>query len=350
MALAMIIVGAVIAASCGAIEEPYLGADVTVVSTEPSQRVAETEVQTGAAQSVSAPSPALPTRDPDYVATVMLSTSSGVSNGSVDGLSRLEAPLGETPVRLTVDDLFGGVVVDSPELGVAWYSGEGAEPVTIRDSTYRLLDVSYLANTVEALVLSSGRDVERVRLVDGETQRLTTVDEGLTLLDFSAAGGLYALALADSHCGRVEFINSVGEPVGVGGPPAGECTSPQRARITLLDFSPIGDVLAYAEVSYRSDGVESSTELVGMELSNSAEVFRIRIGDVGDDIASLSFDGRRVAVVRTSLDGAERQVMIVDALAVDPIPSVLPADIDSSARISFARLPLKLGPADTPTS
>ncbi len=334
--------------ACGEIGEPYLGAEVTVSSATVAG--AETELSGPVSDTVSdgvASSSVLPPRDPGYVPSLVIGSAAGISSGAIDRLARLEPPLGELATTRIADDLFGGLVVQVPEQGVLWFPAEGAEAATIRDAGVRLLDVGYLGGTSETLVLTDNRFVERVRLVDPEASELIVeLAEADQLIDFSAAGGLYVLAIADDQCGRIDFLNSIGDPVGIRGPAPDECPVPRRATYTLLDLSPDGDALAYTEVTYRSDGVEATTQVVGIELSSSTELFRIDVGGAGDRVSSLTFDGRRVAFVRTPLEGLEREVVQIDALVAGEILEVVAAPPDAGAlTLTYARLPLKVGAA-----
>ncbi len=336
-----------LAAACGEVGEPYLGAEVTVASTvvgaeiQQSGPVTDTVVDGAASESV------LPPRDPGYVPSLVIGSDTGIASGSIDRLALLEPPLGELGATRIADDLFGGLVVQVPDQGVLWFPAEGAEAATIRETGFRLLDVGYLGGTSEALVLGESRVVERVRLVDLEVaEPIVELAESDQLVDFSAAGGLYVLAIADDQCGRIDFVNSAGDPVSIRGPVPAECPVPRRATYTLLDLSPDGDALAYAEVTYRSDGVEATTQLVGIELSSSTELFRIDVGGAGDRISSLTFDGRRVAFVRTPLEGLEREVVQIDALVDGETLEVsVTSPDDGPLTLTYARLPLTVGAA-----
>jgi hypothetical protein len=330
-------------AACGQIDEPYLGAEVTVSSTatdvNPDQPPA-----TGGSIAPVQPSAVLPPRDPNYVPTLIVASATGISAGTLPDLAPLGPPLGTLATVRVSDDLFGGLVVEPVEGGVVWYSAEGAEGEPIAEPGTELLDVGYLDNTAEAIVVDSAKTIERVRLVDRVIEPIITLAETDQLLDFSAAGGLYALVVGDEQCGRIEFVNSLGEPVGIGGPRTGECPVPRRPSFTLVDLGSDGDALAYTEVTYRSDGVEASTTLVGVELSSSAELFRIPVGGAGDRISSLTFDGRRVAFVRTPLEGGDRSVVLIDAVG-DRAPVEVVATVSATGplTVSFARLPLTVG-------
>ncbi len=339
----MVVLAGLFLASCGEIEPPYLGAEITVESTVPTDSAAGAEA--AVSEDVPAavqPQSVLPPRDPGYVPVVVLGATDGILSGDVATLGRLAAPLGTLGTTRLSDDLFGGLVVESVDGGVLWFPAEGAEADVLRESGSRLLDVGYLDNTSEALVLTEGV-IERIRLVDLEAQPVATVPESDQILDFSAAGGLYAIAYGDEQCGRIAFLNSAGAPVNISGPVVSECPVQRRATHTLLDLSPDGDALAYTEVSYRPDGVEAETVLVGRELTSSAELFRLPIGTAGDRISSLSFDGRRVVFVRTPLEGGQNTVVIVEAVALDPLEEVAVPRAAAPLSVTFARLPLKVG-------
>lgn len=342
-----LVVGVVglLAAACGEVEEPYLGAEITVDSAvagaEPVERI---ESDPADIQQLSEPSSVLPPRDPGYVPVLVVGSAAGIGAGDAASVDPLEPPLGQLGIRATSDDLFGGLVVETMQESVLWFAAEGAEADVIRETGARLLDVGYLGNTAEALVLSEERLIERIRLVDLQTEPIVVLADSDQLLSFSAAGGLYALALGDAQCGRLLFLNSAGDPVNIGGPAMLDCPVPQRPTFTLLDLSPDGDAMAYTEVTYRSDGVEASTQLVGVELSSSVELFRIPIGDIGDRVSSITFDGRRVAFVRTPLEGGEPEVVMVDAFDEGQLfETVATPGVEEPVTVSFARLPLKVG-------
>ncbi|MEZ5226959.1 MAG: hypothetical protein R2710_09845 [Acidimicrobiales bacterium] len=340
------LVAAGLAAACGEIEPPDLGAEITVATTIDTDQDAAVASQSDEPVPLEAQAPlaVLPPRDPGYVSVVVLGTPDGVSSGPFDDLAPLAEPLGSLSTDAVADDLFGGLVVDASGSGVLWYAAEGAEAVAIRPPGVRLLDVGYLNNTAEALVLVDDKLVERVRLFDLEAEPIIVLDDADELLDFSAAGGLYAVTVGNEECGRIGFLNSLGDPVGIAGPTVVECPVPRRATFTLIDLSPDGDAMAYTEVTYRSDGVEASTELVGAELSSGVELFRIPVGGAGDRISSLSFDGRRVVFVRTPLEGDNRDLVLIDAVTDGlPVEEVAPLPRSGAFDVSFARLPLKVG-------
>ncbi len=337
---------ALAASACGEIDPPDLGAEITVAPTvdQEDDPGAQTEADQVAALEAQAPLAVLPPRDPGYESVVILGADEGIASGTMTDLVPLAAPLETLPTAAIADDLFGGLVVETLDSGVLWFAAEGAEAVEIRPAGVELLDVGYLNNTAEALVLVDGKLIERVRLFDLEFEPIVVLDDGDELLDFSAAGGLYAVTIRNDECGRIGFLNSLGDPVGITGPEVADCPVPRRAAFTLIDLSPDGDAIAYTEIKYRSDGVEASTELVGAELSSGVELFRLQIGAAGDRISSLSFDGRRVVFVRTPLEGETRELVMIDAIA-DGVPAeqVVPLSRSGSYDVSFARLPLKVG-------
>ncbi len=332
-------------AACGEIEPPDLGAEITVATTiDPgADSNGEAESDAPVPLAVQGPLAVLPPRDPGYESVVVLGGPEGVSSGTLTELTPLADPLGALPTTAVADDLFGGLVVDAAE-GVLWFPAEGAEAVVIRPADGRLLDVGYLNNTAEALVLVDDKLIERVRLFDLEAEPIIVLDDADEVLDFSAAGGLYAVTIANDECGRIGFLNSLGDPVGIAGPSVIDCPIPRRATFTLIDLSPDGDAMAYTEVTYRSDGVEATTELVGAELSSGVELFRIPVGAAGDRISSLSFDGRRVVFIRTPLEGDDRELVMIEAVT-DGVPTETVTLLSRAGLfdVSFARLPLKVG-------
>lgn len=341
--------GAMLVAACGEIEPPDLGAEITVAPTVDADEAAGASIQSDepVPLEVQGPLAVLPPRDPGYESVLVLGAPDGVSSGMLGDLAPLAAPLGSLPTNSIADDLFGGLVVDAIDDGVLWFAAEGAEPVAIRPAGVRLLDVGYLNNTAEALVLVDDQLIERVRLFDLEAEPIIVLADTDELLDFSAAGGLYAVTIGNDECGRIGFLNTLGDPVGISGPVVVDCPVPRRATYTLIDLSPDGDAMAYTEVTYRSDGVEASTALVGAELSSGVELFRIPVGGAGDRISSLSFDGRRVVFVRTPLEGDRRDLVMIEAVS-DGVAAeeITPLPRSGAFDVTFARLPLKVG-ADT---
>lgn len=351
LSLAALFLAAVLVSGCGEIDPPDLGAEITVAPTVNAEEspVDGNDEPEAVPLETQQPLAVLPPRDPGYVSTIVVGSTLGVSSGTLGQLDPLEGPLGDLVTVAVADDLFGGLVAEVTDGPVLWYAAEGAEAVELRPAGVRLLDVGYLNNTAEALVLVDGQLIERVRLFDLESEPIIVLDEADDVIDFSAAGGLYAVAVSDDECGRIAFLNSRGDPVGISGPAVAECPVPRRAGFTLVDLSPDGDAMAYTEVTYRSDGVEASTELVGVELSSAVELFRLPIGAAGDRISSLSFDGRRAVFVRTPLESDDRQLVLVEAVGeAVPAEEVAPLSRSAAYDVSFARLPLKVGADPAP--
>jgi hypothetical protein len=102
-------------------------------------------------------------------------------------------------------------------------------------------------------------------------------------------------------------------------------------------LSPDGDAVAYTLVSYRSDTTEAGTDLVVRELIVASDFLNLRIGEAGDSITSLAFDGERAGYLRTSA-GAQSVTLLdlVDRSEL-PVDLIQAGDISS---LSFARMPV----------
>jgi hypothetical protein len=331
-----------VAAACAEIGEPDLGAAPSTTTTLQENGTATVTVgDDGATQVVTTLPPPSPPRPDGYVPLLVLSTPVGVLAGVTDGVEPLGPPLDTLNAVRAADDFFGGLVVQVDTGEVLWFPAEGAAGEIINDLGGALLDVGFRDGTPEAILTGRENAIDRVQLVTGERLTLTVLDAGRRLEDLSASAGLFALIYSDEQCGGLLFLNSNGEEVDLAGPGPVECPVPRRPAFGEVGLSPDGDAYAYTEIAYRSDGVEESTVLVGREFSSGAELFRFEIGRPGDQITSLSFDGRRVAMLRTSLDeDVPDGLVIIDGTDVE---RAIPVVDDVASSVTFARLPLTVG-------
>ena len=339
----------ILAAACGEIPEPESFAIAT------SSTVAETDTAEDD-EAAPEPEPAIgsddaagtefvPSRDDDYIPEVLLSTDTDVLVAGVDGLSTpLADPFSAVSAATAVDDFTGGLAVQSTSTGAAsgpgpvlWLRAEGGEPVVVDEEGALLLDVGYVDGSPTAIVLTAPNQIDRIRLVDDERTELITLGEEEELVDLSASGSLYALVLRNDRCGDLRFYGADGREIDLNGPGEPDCIVPRRPAYGAVALSPDGGAIAYTKVRYRDDGIEIMTELVARELSTGVEYFRQRIGEEGERVTALSFDGDRVAYLRTSETDPTAAVIDLNTSTEVPIDLAGLAGIDS---LSFTRLPL----------
>lgn len=251
------------------------------------------------------------------------------------------------PVRI-VDDFFGGLVIEDvrpddegvEQLTITWL--RPADPVgTVVATGVGLLDVGFIDSTLEAhaLVSVGGVAVERIKLVDGERAPFASLIDGQTLVDLSASEGLHAVIVADAGCGDLLFWNSSGEVVDVGGPATPPCAVDRRPSYGAVDLSPDAALVAYTVLTYRSDGVVATTDVVVRELGSGAVVFTSPIGAVGQEVTALSFDGARLAFIRQDSEVNEVVVLSTDGESPE---TIVPVDLVAVEAV-FARQPLVVG-------
>jgi hypothetical protein len=287
-------------ASCGEIPEPE-GFSVAS-STTPVAGAGDVSVASGPA--TTAPNLAVPRRDADYVPEVLISTSQRLllANPELTAPLDLGAALAGLGSIHAVDDLLGGLVVQQAggSGDIVWLSAEGDEPEIVDDQGAELLDVGYAGGSPHAVVLVGDRQVDSIRLVDPERTEVVALDDGEEVIDLSASTGIYALAIEDQQCGDLRFFSSDGEELEVDGITQPPCPVPRRPAYGAVALSPDGGVVIYTVVSYRDDAIEVATELVAVDLT-TGEYFRYKIGEDGDRITALSFDGRRAVYLRQSV-------------------------------------------------
>lgn len=344
-----------VAAGCGDLPEPELGSPPSSITDE----VDLTSPTGGAGTVIEAPDGVVddsPPRPDGYVAELLASTGTTVLAGPIDAYQPLGEPISTVNVVRVVDDYFGGIVVQAAGGRVLWFAGEAAQPEVIaseaEDETSAggtLLDVGFSEGTPEAVLSIGGGVLERVQLVTGERNPLIALPEGQAMVDLSASNGIFALTYRDAECGGILLFTSTGEPVDIETPADTECQVPARPTFDEIAFGPEGDVYVYTEVAYRADGVESSTTLIARELSSRSELFRLPVGEAGDRIDSLAFDGRRVLFVRSSLnEEASTGLTVIDVTTPDAPRPVGPAESADEPQVltsvSFARRPLTVLP------
>lgn len=345
-ALALIVLAALTAASCGEIPEPE---GFTIATATTAREASDaTAVVEEAATEVRSAAPVttefVPTRDEDYVPEVLISTASALLSADGDGLRPLGGSYAGLSTARAVDDLLGGLVVEHHPLGdldeqreVIWYPAQGKEPVIVDDAGARLLDVGYVGGSPTAVVLVGAVQIDRIRLVDNERTPMITLGESEELLSLSASGGFNAMVLANEQCGDLRFYTADGTLIDRNGPGEPNCIVPRRPAYGAVALSPAGGAMVYTAVRYRDDGIEVRTDLVARELDSGDEYYRRTIGRDGDRITALSFDGERVAYLRQSDTVTAVSVLDLSADTETPIDLEGVGVVDS---ISFARLPL----------
>lgn len=258
---------------------------------------------------------------------------------------------GAIPDRL-VDDFFGGLVIedvrtdeDGVELQTVMWLRPADPTGTVLATEVGLLDVGFIDSTLEAHVLVNvdGVSVDRIKLVDGERAPFAALAEGQTLVDLSASEGLHAVIFADADCGDLLFWNSSGEVVDVGGPSSPPCAVARRPAYGAVDLSPDATLVAYTVLTYRSDGVVATTDVVVRELGSGAVVFTAPVGLVGQDVRALSFDGTRLGFIR---EGAELTEVVV-LNTTESVEIIVPVEFAPTEAV-FARQPLVVGRGGDP--
>lgn len=342
--LPAVLVSLLVVVACGEVPEPEpFALTGSTASTAPDSGASSVEAPSAGGDdpevTVVAPN-FVPQRPADYLPEVLVSTGSELLAA---GLGSEAAPLdglfaGQTSVR-AVDDLLGGLVVQRPgvDSDVVWLSGEEALAVAT-DAT--LYDVGF-AGAAYAVVEIDGA-LEQIRLVDRERTTLFPLAEEQEVLSLSSSGVLSAIALADTECGAVRFVDVDGNPVTIDAMGEPNCPVPGRPYFSNVALSPDGGALAYTVVTYREDGLEAATDLSVLDIGGSTIYFRRKIGEDGDRITSLTFDGDRVAYLKRTADTQAVTVLQVASGAQERTVSV-PAGEAQVSSISFARLPLAEG-------
>lgn len=365
--LVPVVVALAAVSACGEIVEPEGFSAVSTTST-PIGGAADGPLSVDESGATASSSPVttdfVPVREPDYVPEVLISADNGVLAWGPDALRQLDGSLAGVATDRVVDDLAGGLVLqraaEEPEDEdddeatatdetesftevadvdgeVLWYPAEGGAPTTIDDSGARLLDVGYVSGSPSAVVLVGQNRIDRIRLVDNQRTPMIVFEDGQEVLDLSASGSFHALVLGNERCGDLRFYQADGTRVFFSGPGEPDCIVPRRPAYGAVALSPDGGAVVYTEVTYREDGIEVATELVARDLTSDSEYYRRRIGEDGDRIVALTFDGQRVAFLRQSADGPAVVVLGVNdgeetSVDLPPTPTI--------ESVSFARLRL----------
>ncbi|MEM9133427.1 MAG: hypothetical protein AAF962_19035 [Actinomycetota bacterium] len=284
----------------------------------------------------------LPQRSLDYTPELLISTDEEIllagPGGAASGLTGTYAGL---PSARAVDDLLGGLVYQQAGVDgdVLWLTSEDATVQVLAEGV-ELLDVGF--SRAAFAVVQSGQELEQIRLADAERQPFITLAEGEEILNLSVSGGLHAMAIANEECGDLRFFDVEGTEIGVQGPGEPNCPVPRRPYFATVALSPDGAALAYTIVTYRDDGLEAGTELVVRDLANGRAYFRRKIGEDGDRITQLTFDGDRVAYLKSTADSA--QITVLEAITTGQEQTIdLGATTTEINAVSFARLPLAEG-------
>lgn len=343
--LGLLTMVAALVAGCGELSQPaaYSPTTSSTVPTEPERE--SDDVTTAPVEPTEAAEEFVPTAEPGYVPSLLVSSDQPVF--AVDGLESL--PLGGALADLEAtrlfDDLVGGVVVQQLDGSIVYRQSQGQSEL-LDPGGNRLLDVGFWDGSPRAFVQSAPGRVDWIRLVadqPGQFERRTHVElaEGEEIVAFSASGDLQAVVVQDDGCGEMRFYGSDGEPLALRGPPPPPCTFPGRPSFGAVALSPDGGAVAYTIVTYRDDGTEQVTDLAARELlADNGPFASRRIGEDLDIVTSLTFDGERVAYVRSSVDGSS-----VTLLDLTPGSSELAVDLLAAQQVTsvaFTRVPLDI--------
>ncbi len=331
--------------ACAEIGQPYLGEGVSPTSTtlanEDPETLSEPEVVSADVSAVFAPP-----RPEGYVSPVLASLGSKLVTIERGLITDLGDRFPGAQVERVVDDYLGGLVAQLEGETVQWLPADGAAPTLVSQSNGSLLDAGFVDDTLAVQVfLAVPGGIDRVKLVDGERETFTRFEAGRGVVAFSSSNGIQAVAIGDDACGTLAFFNTSGQRVDLGGPSDPECPVPRRPYFGAVALSPGGDVVAYTEITYREDGLPASTMLTVLELASGRTLLSEPVGAPGEQIESLSFDGRRVVFLRTGEIG--RQVGLVDV--IDESESVI-AGLEGVQGVGFARLPLLLAEPPPPST
>ncbi len=345
-----------VGAGCGEIEEPDGFGVVTQTTTSADggdPDLGALEQSSGTPVVSSTTTEFVPRREPGYLPEVLISASGDVLAWAPGSLRELDGPLADLTTERAVDDLVGGLVVQLPattgEPGtgeIVWYPAEGDGPAVINDGGARLLDVGYVDGSPSAVLLAGPDRIDRVRLVDNARTPMVMFDDGEEVLDLSASGSFHAVVLANDRCGDLRFYQADGTRVFFSDLDEPDCIVPQRPAYGVVALSPAAGAVVYTEVTYRDDGIEVATELVARDLTTNTEFFRRRIGEDGDRITAIAFDGDRVVYLREpGVDQADADVDLGPAVVVLVISDEVETPIELTGvstveSVSFTRLEL----------
>ncbi|MEM7338018.1 MAG: hypothetical protein AAF467_05170 [Actinomycetota bacterium] len=340
----LLVVAALTATACGAVVEPEsftLPTSTTVAAVESGASSVEApEVSPSSSTTIS--DEFYPQPPPEYVPELLISTDRAVLSAGPAGVRALTAGFSGLDTSRAVDDLLNGLVIQRRDAvgEVVWLQAGDSEPQTVVGSGATLLDVGFRDGSPIAIVVVGGGVIEQIRLVDQDRNELVTLGEEESVISLSAAGGVQALVTADAECGALRFYAFDSE-ITFAGLPELACEVPRRPGFGAVALSPDGGAVAYTVVTYRDDGLEVGTELFVQELGADSPFFSRKIGEDGDRITGLSFDGDRVAYLRRSADALT--VSILNLLEGAPEQPVELVDVTSVESVAFARLPVTTG-------
>ena len=346
-----------LAVACGSLPEPNVGS--------PSSSTARDAVAESAASEA-----AQPLGDPEFddeapvLSELIVATGTLLAIGPAAQIRPLAEPFIGIGPQFAVDDFLGGIVSQASDGEVWWFPGEGGTGQLINGDGGTLLGVGLndgspvafllvedqiddpAAPTEDESTMAVAHRVETVGLVTGSRTPYVTIEPGRTVLAFAAGGNHSALVLGDTACGGMLVFDQLGGVVPAALPDVA-CPVPSLAAFGDVALSPDGTVLAFTTVTYRPDGVEASTAIVGLQLvaaggvEAGTEVFRLEVGGAGDRLTSLDFDGQRLVFIRTSLNAqTESGPMLIDLS--EPADAVVLGAVDALS-VSFARGPLSFG-------
>ncbi len=323
--------------ACAEIGEPYLGEGVSAPS---STLVAEAEDEAVGEEVISANVSSVfsPPRPDGYIPGVLASLGTNLVLVEGETITDLGQRFPGAPIERVVDDFLGGLVAQLEGDVVQWLPADGAVPTLVSAGNGGLLDAGFIDDTlaVQVFVEVPG-GIDRIKLVDGEREAFTRFDEGAFVVAFSSSNGIQAVAIGDEACGSLAFFNTSGQRVDLGGPADPACPVPRRPTFGAVAMSPGGDVVAYTEVTYREDGLPASSVLTVLELESGTVLFSDTVGAPGEQIDSLSYDGRRVTFLRTGESGREVGLVTV----ADKVETIIPGLVGVQD-VGFVRLPLLL--------
>ncbi len=328
--------------SCAEVGEPYVGSVPTtevaadtlplVSDAEPSQvEVIDEDTPPTTDRFLSPPAP------DGYVADLLAVADGGVLLGPLQTWRPLEGVVG----NVAFDDLFGGLVTQDENGTVRWYRPGEPEPGVVSLPPGQLVGVMSLS-AAPAAVVADGLTISIVGLLGpdgelgtGEVLGAAELAEGQTRLGYSARAGLQAIAVGNEECGDVIVQRLDGDVLDVG-PPEPGCPVPRRPEVTAVALGPDGTELAYLRIDYRDDGVPAVTELVVMELATGVQRYRAAVGESGEVVRGLAFDGSRVAFV---VSGPARSQVAVVTVASGQL---ITREVEDVTSVRFARLPVTI--------
>ena len=346
-----------VSAACGELTQPAAFAPTTsstLVADAEQETSPEVEEVPGLATGVDefVPSPAA-----SYIPSLLISGPTAVfsvdDGGLVDdgateddGVSAaLTGPLADLQTTRVVDDLGGGLVSQEVTGEIIYRPSQGAEEIlSPAEAGDVLLDVGFWDGSPRALVQVGERQVDWIQLIterpgaERERQIHIELAEDEEIVALSASRDLQAVIVQDRACGELRFFDSEGRLIPLEGPEPPPCELNGFPVYGAVALSHDGGAVAYTLVSYRGDTTEAGTDLVARELIAGSEAFfGRRIGEAGDSIASLAFDGQRTAYLRNS--DVAQSVTLLNLVDGAELPVDL-TEVGEASSVSFARIPV----------